>query len=54
MTRRCGDLDTGEAFAATVERWWAVGQRPNPGAWLAAADRKAIGRIQRESERDDK
>jgi RNA polymerase sigma-70 factor, ECF subfamily len=60
LTRRFGDLDiaeeaTAEAFATAVERWPADGVPPNPGAWLTTtANRKAIDRIRREKERDDK
>lgn len=60
ITKRFGDLDiaetaASEAFATAVERWPKDGVPPNPGAWLTTtAKRKAIDRIRRESQRDDK
>ena len=60
LARRFGDLDiaeeaTAEAFAAAVQRWPADGVPPNPGGWLTTtAKRKAIDRIRREHQRDDK
>ena len=60
LARRFGDLDlaeeaAAEAFAAAVQRWPADGIPPNPGAWLTTtAKRKAIDRLRRESQRDDK
>jgi len=60
LTRRFGDLDiaeeaAAEAFATAVERWPADGVPPDLGGWLTtAANRKAIDRIRRENERDDK
>jgi RNA polymerase sigma-70 factor (ECF subfamily) len=60
LARRFGDLDlaeeaAAEAFATAVQRWPADGIPPNPGAWLTTtAKRKAIDRIRRESQRDDK
>ena len=60
LTRRFGDLDvaeeaTAEAFATAVQRWPGDGVPPNPGAWLTTtAKRKAIDRIRREQQRDDK
>lgn len=58
LTRRFGDLDiaeeaAAEAFVVAVERWPTDGVPPNPGAWLTTtANRKAIDRIRRESDRD--
>jgi RNA polymerase sigma-70 factor (ECF subfamily) len=44
-----------EAFAVAVERWPADGVPPNPGAWITlTAHRRAIDRLRRESQRDDK
>jgi RNA polymerase sigma-70 factor (ECF subfamily) len=60
LTRRFGDLDiaeeaAAEAFSTAVERWPADGVPPSPGAWLTTtANRKAIDRIRRENQRDDK
>jgi RNA polymerase sigma-70 factor (ECF subfamily) len=60
LARRFGDLDiaeeaTAEAFAIAVERWPADGVPPSPGGWLTTtASRKAIDRIRREQQRDDK
>ena len=60
LARRFGDLDlaedaAAEAFVAAVERWPRDGVPPNPGAWLTTtATRKAIDRLRRESQRDDK
>ena len=60
LARRFGDLDiaeeaTAEAFAPPSERWPADGVPPNPGGWLTTtAKRKAIDRIRREHQRDDK
>ncbi|WP_460528887.1 RNA polymerase sigma factor [Flindersiella endophytica] len=60
LTRRFGDLDiaeeaAAEAFATAVERWAADGVPPNPGGWLTTtANRKAIDRLRRENQRDDK
>ncbi len=60
LARRFGDLDlaeeaAAEAFVTAVQRWPADGIPPNPGAWLTTtAKRKAIDRLRRESQRDDK
>ena len=60
LTRRFGDLDiaeeaAAEAFATAVQRWPVDGVPPNPGGWLTTtAKRKAIDRIRREQQRDDK
>ncbi|WP_106815020.1 RNA polymerase sigma factor [Microbacterium timonense] len=60
LARRFGDLDlaedaAGEAFVAAMERWPRDGVPPNPGAWLTTtATRKAIDRLRRESQRDQK
>lgn len=60
LTRRFGNLDlaeeaAAEAFATAVARWPADGLPPNPGAWLTTtANRKAIDRLRRESQRDSK
>jgi RNA polymerase sigma-70 factor (ECF subfamily) len=60
LARRFGDLDVAEeaaaeAFAAAAERWPRDGIPPNPGGWLATtANRKAIDRLRRESQRDAK
>ena len=60
LTRRFGDLDVAEeaaaeAFAMALARWPVDGIPPNPGAWLTTtAKRKAIDRLRREHQRDDK
>lgn len=60
LTRRFGDLDiaedaAAEAFAAAVETWRRDGIPPNPGGWLVTtAQRKALDRLRRESQRDAK
>lgn len=60
LARRFGDLDiaedaAAEAFVTAVERWPRDGIPPNPGAWLTTtANRKAIDRLRRESQRDRK
>jgi RNA polymerase sigma-70 factor, ECF subfamily len=60
LTRRFGDLSiaedaAAEAFVAAVESWSRSGVPPNPGAWLTTtAARKAIDRLRRESQREDK
>lgn len=60
LARRFGDLDlaeeaAAEAFATAVRRWPADGIPPQPGAWLTTtAKRKAIDRLRRESQREDK
>ena len=60
LTRRFGDLDvaeeaTAEAFTIAFQRWSTDGVPPSPGAWLTTtASRKAIDRIRRETNRDDK
>ncbi|MFC4019040.1 RNA polymerase sigma factor [Micromonospora sp. GCM10011542] len=60
LARRFGDLDvaeeaTAEAFVAAAERWPREGVPPSPGGWLATtANRKAIDRLRRESQRDAK
>ncbi|MGC4105156.1 MAG: sigma factor-like helix-turn-helix DNA-binding protein [Thermomicrobiales bacterium] len=60
VARRFGDLDlaedaAAEAFATAVERWPADGLPRNAGAWLTtAANRKAIDRVRRENQRDEK
>ncbi|MEV5693213.1 RNA polymerase sigma factor [Micromonospora globbae] len=58
LARRFGDLDvaeeaTADAFLTAAERWPREGVPPNPGGWLATtANRKAIDRLRRESQRD--
>lgn len=60
LVRRVGDLDVAEdlaaeAFVAAVQRWRRDGLPPNPGGWLATtANRKAVDRLRRESQRDAK
>lgn len=60
LARRYGDLDlaedaTAEAFAVAVQRWPDDGIPPNPGGWLmTTANRKALDRLRRESQRDVK
>lgn len=60
LARRFGDLDVAEdaaaeAFAVAVERWPRDGVPPNPGGWLTTtATRRAIDRLRRESQRDDR
>src|SRR5690625_148724 len=60
LARRFGDLDiaedaAAEAFAAAVQHWPRDGIPANPGGWLATtANRKAIDRIRRESQRHTK
>jgi RNA polymerase sigma-70 factor, ECF subfamily len=60
LTRRFGDLDiaeeaAAEAFVTAVERWPSDGIPPNPGGWLTTtANRKAIDRIRRDNNRNDK
>ncbi|HLR84629.1 MAG TPA: DUF6596 domain-containing protein [Nocardioidaceae bacterium] len=60
LVRRFGDLDVAEeaaaeAYAVAVERWRVDGVPPSPGGWLAlTANRKAIDRLRRESQRDAK
>jgi RNA polymerase sigma-70 factor, ECF subfamily len=59
LARRFGDLDiaeeaAGEAFLAAVTSW-ENSPPPNPGGWLmTTANRKAIDRIRRESQRQAK
>jgi RNA polymerase sigma-70 factor (ECF subfamily) len=60
LAKRFGSLDIAEdgaadAFATAAERWSRDGIPPNPGAWLTTtATRKAIDRLRRENQRDDK
>jgi RNA polymerase sigma-70 factor, ECF subfamily len=60
LIRRFGDIDiaedaAAEALLAAVERWPADGVPPNPGGWLTTtAVRRAIDKIRRESQRDEK
>ncbi len=60
LARVFGDLDIAEdavqeAFAAAVERWPADGMPPSPGGWIiTTARRRAIDRLRREANRDDK
>ncbi|GAA5035048.1 RNA polymerase sigma factor [Microbacterium fluvii] len=60
LARRFGDLSLAEdaasdAFVTALERWPGEGVPPNPGGWLTTtATRKAIDRLRRESQRDDK
>src|SRR5579863_2125190 len=59
LARRFRSLDiaeeaAGEAFLAAVEHW-RVGLPPNPGGWLmTTATHRAIDRLRRESQREDK
>jgi RNA polymerase sigma-70 factor (ECF subfamily) len=60
LARVFGDLDIAEdavqeAFAAAVERWPADGVPPSPSGWIiTTARRRAIDRLRREANRDDK
>jgi len=60
LARVFGDLDIAEdavqeAFAAAVERWPAHGVPPSPSGWIiTTAKRRAIDRLRREANRDDK
>ncbi len=60
LARVFGDLDIAEdavqeAFAAAVERWPADGIPPSPSGWIiTTARRRAIDRLRREANRDDK
>lgn len=59
LARRYRSLDiaeeaAGEAFLAALEHW-RDGLPPNPGGWLmTTATRRAIDRLRRDSQRDDK
>ncbi|VXB33730.1 RNA polymerase sigma factor [Aeromicrobium sp. 9AM] len=60
LARVFGDLDIAEdavqeAFAAAVERWPTDGIPPSPSGWIiTTARRRAIDRLRREANRDDK
>lgn len=60
LARRFGDIDlaedaAAEAYVVALERWQRDGVPPNPGAWLTTtATRRAIDRLRREAQRDDK
>jgi RNA polymerase sigma-70 factor (ECF subfamily) len=60
LTRRFRDLDlaeemAAEAFATAVERWPVDGIPANPGGWITTtANRRAIDRLRRESQRESK
>ncbi len=60
LARVFGDLDIAEdavqeAFTAAVERWPADGIPPSPSGWIiTTARRRAIDRLRREANRDDK
>src|SRR3954454_1543102 len=60
LVRRFGDIDiaeeaAGEALVAALETWPDSGVPPNPGGWLTiTAGNRAIDRIRREKQRDDK
>ncbi|WP_237741615.1 RNA polymerase sigma factor [Tsukamurella sp. 1534] len=60
LVRRFGDIGlaedaAGEAIVAALEKWGDSGIPPNPGAWLTTtAGNRAIDRIRREKQRDDK
>ena len=60
LAKRFGNLDIAEeaaadAFATAAERWPVEGAPPNPGGWLTTtATRKAIDRLRRESNRDER
>jgi RNA polymerase sigma-70 factor (ECF subfamily) len=60
LARVFGDLDIAEdavqeAFAAAVERWPADGMPPSPSGWIiTTARRRAIDRLRREANRNDK
>jgi len=60
LARVFGDLDIAEdavqeAFAIAVARWPADGTPPSPSGWIiTTARRRAIDRLRREANRDDK
>jgi RNA polymerase sigma-70 factor, ECF subfamily len=60
LVRRFGDIDiaeeaAGEALVVALEKWPEAGVPPNPGGWLTTtAGNRAIDRIRREKQRDDK
>ena len=60
LTRRFGDIDIAEeavqeAFAEAVRRWPQRGVPPSPAGWIiTTAKNRAIDRLRRESQRDDK
>jgi RNA polymerase sigma-70 factor (ECF subfamily) len=60
LTRRFGDIDIAEeavqeAFAEAVRRWPERGVPPSPAGWIiTTAKNRAIDRLRRESQRDDK
>jgi RNA polymerase sigma-70 factor (ECF subfamily) len=60
LARVFGDLDIAEdavqdAFTVAVERWPADGMPPSPAGWIiTTARRRAIDRLRREANRDDK
>ncbi|KAA1398183.1 RNA polymerase sigma factor [Aeromicrobium ginsengisoli] len=60
LARVFGDLDIAEdavqeAFTIAVERWPADGTPPSPSGWIiTTARRRAIDRLRREANRDDK
>jgi len=60
LVRRFGDIDVAEeavqeAFVEAIRRWPSSGIPPSPAGWIiTTAKNRAIDRLRRESQRDDK